>query len=159
MRFPRAVQLDGSDAQIYERNAQAGEWVIPGGFAFWDRELDGLTGKQRAAFRHGFLGTESFGWTTIARVDEISESQLQALIERLAEHLLAHYGAPDIWAARAAAHEEAEFAISLCEHPVDTLIAIQRSEGEDGIVEEFRVVQPPSGADHSGVRIWASSDS
>lgn len=159
MRFPRAVQLDASDAHVYEHHAQAGEWVVSGSFSFWDRPAGELSGKRRAAFRHGFLGTESFGWTTLARIDEIGEPELLAVIERLAQHLLERHGAPDIWAARAVAHEEAEFAASLCEHPAGTLIALQRSEGEDGVVEEFRVVQPPSGADHSGVRIWASSDS
>lgn len=159
MRFPRAVQLDGSDTQIYGHTATPGEWVVAGGFAFWDLEPQRAEDANKAAFRHGFLGARSFGWTTLARIDDIDETELQAVIESIAEHLLVHYGAPDIWAARAAAHEEADFAISLAEHPNDTLIAVQRSFEQDGIVEEFKVVQTPSGADHMRLRLWAGSES
>lgn len=158
MRFLRAVRLDASDDQVYPAAARAGEWVVPGGFAFWNADPVRLDTQHGAAFRHGLLGTESFGWTTLARVDELTDQALHALIERIAEHLLAHYGAPDIWAARAAAHEEAEFAMSLCDRPGDTLIAVQRELSAEGIVENFRTLQAPSAADHHGVRLWGAAE-
>ena len=45
-----------------------------------------------------------------------------------------------------------EFAANLCEHGINSLIAVERSFGEDGIVERFRAVQPPRGPQHT--RIW-----
>ena len=59
------------------------------------------------------------------------------LIERIADHFVAAYGAPDREAALPLARQEAEFAAGLCEHQVNTLLAVQRSFNDDGIVERF----------------------
>ncbi len=153
MRFLRAIRLDQSDSHVYEVAAESGEWAIPGGFTFADVEPEALTGKTRQAFARGFLGTTSFGWTTLVEVAEISETEFEALIERLASHFVARYGAPDLAAARAAARAEAEFAAGLCEHKVHTLLALEREIGEEGIVERFKVIQPPREAQHA--KVWA----
>ena len=65
MKFLRAIRLDESDAQVYEQASQPGEWAVPGSFAFLDMDPDTLHGKQLQAFKSGFLGTQSFGWTTL----------------------------------------------------------------------------------------------
>jgi hypothetical protein len=155
MRFPRAVRLDESDSHIYERLAVPGEWAVCGAFVFVDADLEALGGAERAAFRHGFLGTVSYGWTTLVAVDEIGEDEYRAVVDRLADHLLAHYGAPDRAAALKAAGAEAEFAANLCAHELHTLLAVERDFEDDAIVENFRVVQAPSGIDHSRAKIWA----
>lgn len=154
MLFPRVVRLDNSDERVYEPVARPGEWAVPGAFAFVDTDVAGLADKARQAFRHGFLGTESFGWTTLVQVDEISVFEYLGVIERLAAHLVEKHGAPDAATARAAAEEEADFAASICNHPRHTLLALERTLGPEGVEESFRVVQPPSGLDHERVKIW-----
>ena len=152
MRFPRTIRLDASDARVFAAAAAPGEWAVSGGFVFADRDPAALAGKERQAFAQGFLGTGSFGWSSLVAVAEIGFAEYEAVIEALAQHLLARYGAPDIAAARAAAREEAEFAASLCTHRVNTLIAVERSFGPQGIVERFRTVEAPREAPHA--TIW-----
>lgn len=154
MFFPRVVRLDESDVRVYEVAAAPGEWAVPGSFAFLDVALEEVNGKTRAAFRHGFLGTDSHGWSTLVQVDEISAAEYVAVVERLAQHFVQRYRAPDLAAARAAAEEEAAFAVSICDHPLHTLLALDREIGDEGVVENFRVVRPPSGLDHEKVKIW-----
>ena len=55
------------------------------------------------------------------------------------------FGAPDIEAARLAAEEEVAFAASLCEHPPQTLLAVQRSIENGEIRERFRTLKPRAG--------------
>jgi hypothetical protein len=72
------------------------------------------------------------------------------MIERLAQQLLEKFGAPDLNAARVAAEEEVAFAASLCDHPPQTLLAVQRSVENGEIRERFRTLKPretASGAD------------
>ena len=47
-----------------------------------------------------------------------------------------------------AARAEAEYAAGLCEHERRTLLAVERSFGEDGIVERFKVIHDTSDPDH-----------
>jgi hypothetical protein len=153
MRFPCTIRLDASDTRVFARAAEPGEWAVSGGFVFADQEPTLLAGKQRLAFAQGFLGTASFGWSSLVSVAEIGFTEYEAVIEALAQHLLADYGAPDIAAARAAAREEAEFAASLCTHRINTLIAVERSFGPQGVVERFRTVAAPHDAPHA--TIWS----
>lgn len=158
MKFPRTIRLDDSDAQVYDRPARPGEWAVPGSFTFLDVDPAKLTGKQLQAFGHGFLGTESFGWSTLVEVAEISEVEYQAVIDRLAAHFVEQHGAPDMAAALPAAREEADFAASICDHKLHTLLMLERESGEEGIVERFKVVQPPSAADHEKIKLWTFVD-
>ena len=148
MRFPRAIRFDESDTRIFERAASPGEWAIPGTFVFADADPETLTGKVRQAFAYGFLGIGSFGWSTFVEVDNISEAAYEATLEVLAGYLLDHFGAPDREAALSAARAEAEYAAGLCEHERRTLLAVERSFGEDGIVERFKVIHGTSDPDH-----------
>ena len=148
-KFLRIIRLDQSDAQIYEPAAEPGEWAIPGTFYFWDVDPDTLHGKSRQAFVHGFLGLTSFGWATLVRVAEIDAEELAAATRRLAEHLVECFGAPDIATAMPAAREEIDFTTGLCDQDLNTLIAIQRAYKADEITENFKIVQPASGVDHS----------
>ena len=63
-RLLRTIRLDASDALVFPRAADPGEWAVPGGFCFWDDDVAALEGKRRQAFRAGFLGLASFGWST-----------------------------------------------------------------------------------------------
>src|SRR4051794_24864614 len=124
LKLPRTIRLDRSDTFVFDRAAEPGEWAVSGAFVFWNRELEGLSQKQRVALRSGFLGIDSFGWSTLAIVTEATEADRQALIEGLARRLHEKFGAPDLAAPRSAAEEEVAFAASLCDHPPQTLLAV-----------------------------------
>lgn len=145
MKLLRTIRLDPSDSFVFERAAEPGEWAISGAFIFTGVDTDALSGKSRAAFRSGFLGVGSLGWSTLVQIVQASESDRAALVETLTQRLLERFGAPDLAAARAAAEEEVAFAASLCEHPLDTLIAVHRASEDGAIRETFRTLQPREG--------------
>jgi hypothetical protein len=64
------------------------------------------------------------------------------VVERLAQQLIAHFGAPDLVTARAAAEEEVAFAESLCNQAPDTLIAVHRTYENGETREAFRTLHP-----------------
>lgn len=152
MKFPRCIRLDGSDLRVFQRAAEPGEWAVPGGFAFADRDPSEFDNKERLAFKSGWLGTESLGRSTFAEVAEIDEAAFARVIDRLAGHFVETYGAPDLAAALPAAREEADYAAGLCEHRLHSLLALERELGEEGIVERFRVVTPARATEHA--KIW-----
>ncbi len=158
MKFPRCIRLDASDLNIYARAAEPGEWAVPGGFAYADYDSDGLerpesvNRKARLAFHSAWLGTESFGHSTLAEVAEIDPAAFEQVVERLARHFVDSYGAPDLTAARPVARAEAEEATALCEHEVQTLLALERERTEAGVVERFRVINPARAQDHA--KVW-----
>jgi hypothetical protein len=145
LKLLRTIRLDPSDTFIFERAAESGEWAVSGAFAFTDDDPAKLEGKARAAFRGGFLGVHSLGWSTLVQIVEATAEERAAVLETLAQHLVTHFGAPDLSAARAAAEEEFAFATSLCEHPHDTLIAVHRSHADGAIREAFRTLRPKGG--------------
>ncbi len=146
LKFPRTIRLDPSDTFVFERAAVPGEWAVSGAFAFWNRDPARLGQKQRVALRSGFLGIDSLGWSTLAIVTEATEADRQAIVDRLARQLLERFGAPDLEAARLAAEEEIAFAASLCDHPAQTLLAVQRSVEHGEIRERFRTLKPRDAA-------------
>ncbi len=142
MKLLRTIRLDPSDTFVFERAAEPGEWAVSGAFMFADADPEALDGKPRAAFRGGFLGVASFGWSTLVQIVEASEDDRLAVVEMLARQFHERLGAPDLAAARAAAEEEIAFAASLCDHPRDTLIAVRRSFEDGAIREAFRTLRP-----------------
>ena len=146
MKLLRTIRLDPSDTFIFPTAASPGEWAISGAFVFADADLAALAGKQLAAFRGGFLGVPSLGWSTLVQVVEAKAEDRGAAIEQTARCLLDRFGAPDLAAARKAAEEEIEFAASLCDHPPDTLIAVHRTDENGSIRETFRSLHIRAGA-------------
>lgn len=145
MKLLRTIRLDTSDTFIFDKPAEPGEWAVSGAFIFADVEPDDLQGKTRSAFRAGFLGVHSFGWSTLVQIVEASEADRIALVDGLAKRLLDKFGAPDLDTARVAAEEEVAFAASLCNHPQDTLIAVHRSFEDGEIREAFRSLHARGG--------------
>lgn len=141
LKLPRTIRLDPSDEFVFPRAAAPGEWAVSGAFCFWNSDAAALSGKERQAFRSGFLGIASFGWSTLVVVTEATEDEREESVATLARQLVTHLGAPDIAAARTASEEEIAFAASLCEHPVNTILAIQRSSETAGIRERFRTLR------------------
>ena len=156
MKFLRVARLDDTDEEVYDKASQVGEPAVPGTFVytFADRDPTQLEGKERQAFRHAFLGLGSFGNATVVTVAEISEGEYRSVLERLAHHFVEAYGAPGLEEALPYAREEAEYAASLCEHDVNTLLAVERSVDRDGIHETFKVVKPQARWQGTEVRIW-----
>jgi len=142
MKLLRTIRLDPSDTFVFERAAEPGEWAISGAFLFAGADPDALKGKPHAAFRSGFLGVPSLGWSTLVQIVEASAEDRAALVEMLARELRARLGAPDLATARVAAEEEVAFAASLCDHPRDTLIAVRRGFEDGAIREAFRTLRP-----------------
>ena len=157
LKLPRTLRLDPSDAFVFTQAAEPGEWAVTGSFLFWDRDPARLTGKERVAFRSGFLGVASFGFSTLVVVSEASEAERDGAVADLAGHLQARLGAPDRAAALAAAREEIDFSASLCDLPVGTVVAMHRTETDGQIAEAFRTLhQKPGGEDrlHAGARAF-----
>jgi len=142
VRLLRTIRLDPSDTFVFERAAEPGEWAVSGAFMFADVDPEALDGKLRAAFRGGFLGVTSLGWSTLVQIVDASEADRDALVDTLARQLHERLGAPDLATARVAAEEEVAFAASLCDRPRDTLIAVRRSFEGGSIREAFRTLHP-----------------
>ena len=111
-----------------------------GTFSFLNDAEGDAAGKGRTAFQHGFLGTASFGWSTLVMVADAPAAVVASVTDALAQHFVDRHGAPSLDAAREVASREVAFAASLCEHPVGTLLTIFRQHGPDGIVEQFATV-------------------
>jgi hypothetical protein len=146
MNLMRTIRLDPSDTFVFDPPAEPGEWAVSGAFVFWDRDPATLDGKRRTAFRSGFLGLQSLGWSTLVQIVEASPQDRAYLVELLARQLVAKFGAPDLQAAAAAAEEEVAFAESLCMQPKDTLIAVHRTFEDGEVREQFRTLRPRDGA-------------
>jgi hypothetical protein len=145
LKLLRTIRLDASDTFVFARAAEPGEWAVTGTFMFAEHDPAALEGKARAAFRSGFLGVASLGWSTLVQIVEASAEDRRAAIETLAKQLVQHFGAPSLAEAKAAAKEEFEFAAALCNHPHDTLVALHRSHEGGEIRETFRTLRPKGG--------------
>lgn len=145
MKLLRTIRLDPSDTFVFERAAEPGEWAVSGAFVFWNADPAALEGRARTAFRSGFLGLSSLGWSTLVQIVDVSEDDRLAAIDLLAKQLVAHFGAPSIVEALAAAKEEIAFAESLCTQPRDTLVAVHRTSEGDDVREQFRTLRPRAG--------------
>jgi hypothetical protein len=145
MKLLRTIRLDPSDTFIFDPPAEPGEWAVSGAFAFWSGDPAALDGKARTAFRSGFLGINSLGRSTLVQIVEASVDDRCALVEVLTQRLMSDFGAPGLEQAAAAAEEEVAFAESLCDQPVDTLIAVHRSFENGELREAFRTLRPRNG--------------
>jgi hypothetical protein len=145
VKLLRTIRLDPSDTFVFEQAAAPGEWAVSGAFVFWNADPAKLEGRARTAFRSGFLGLSSLGWSTLVQIVEASEDDRMAVIDLLARQLVAEFGAPSIADAVAAAEEEVAFAESLCTQPTDTLVAVHRSYEGGEVREQFRTLRPRQG--------------
>ena len=149
MKLLRTIALDPSDTFVFDVPAEPGDWAVSGAFRFCDRDPAGLVGKDRSAFRGGFLGVQSWGWSSLAQIVGGTEEERWRLVELLAAQLVERFGAPNLATARLAAEEEVAFAQSLCTHPVGSLIAVHRTAADGDIRESFRRLQLREGQGHS----------
>ncbi|HEX2555952.1 MAG TPA: DUF6505 family protein [Microvirga sp.] len=155
MRLLRCLRLDPSDTFVFPRAAEPGEWAVPGSAMFWGADPADLLPKERAAFRAGFLGTTTLGFSTLVEIAEIAEHEVARVVEAFADQLLAQAGAPDREAALAASRDEVAFAQSLCDGPAGTVIAMHRTVEDGAVREQFRTLQRREGANPGGDRMHA----
>ena len=143
MKLARTLRLDESDTYVFDSAAEAGEWAIPGGFAFSNWTEEDLKGKARQAFANGWLGLETFGRVTFVAVTQIEPSEFDALADTLAQHFVTIYGAPSLEQARPVALEELHHMADMCEdHDSNTLLTVARELTESGVKEAYRVIEP-----------------
>ncbi len=152
MKLARTIRFDDSDARVFARPAEPGEWAIPGGFEFSNWTEADLGGQARQAFAHGWLGLGSFGRATFVAVAAIEPIELESATDALASHFRRVWGAPSDAAAGHAAREEIAFMRELCEeHAPNTLLAVSRDMTEGGVRESFRAIRP----DDAGIDLVA----
>ena len=84
MKLLRTIALDPSDTFVFDVAAEPGDWAVSGAFRFCDRDPATLTGKDRSAFRSGFLGVRSWGWSTLVQIVHATEEDRRNLVELLA---------------------------------------------------------------------------
>ena len=148
MKLLRTIALDPSDTFVFDVAAEPGDWAVSGAFRFCDRDPARLTGKDRSAFRSGFLGVRAWGWSTLVQIVGATAADRRALVELLAAQLVERFGAPDLATARLAAEEEVAFAESLCTHPMGSLIAVHRTATDGEVRESFRRLRLREGQGH-----------
>jgi Family of unknown function (DUF6505) len=141
MKLLKTLRLDPSDTFIFPKFAE-NEWAVIGTFLFWEKEIQELSSKERQAFRAGFVGVKSLGFSTLVEVQEGDENEA---ISILCEHILNKFNAPSKEAAFAAAQQEIEAASALAQHEVGTLIAMHRTFEEGAFRETFRTLKPREG--------------
>jgi hypothetical protein len=88
VKLLRTIALDPSDTFVFDVAAEPGDWAVSGAFRFCDRDPATLAGKDRAAFRGGFLGVQSWGWSTLVQIVPATEGDRSALVELLAGQLV-----------------------------------------------------------------------
>jgi hypothetical protein len=135
----RTLRLDPSDTFVFERAAEPGEWAVAGSALFADMEPDNLPPKVRTAFRSGFLGLDSMGFSTLVEVAQIGDEAWEDLKGRFARRLISMFGAPE-QAAYEVAGDELAFSSSLCDHEPGTVVAMRRSMANGVIKEQFRTL-------------------
>lgn len=126
---------------------------MPGAFCFLNDDASMLTGKRGQAFRSGFVGVASLGFTSLVQIAQADEDEVQEAIDRLAHQLLKHFGAPHIAAALPAAAAEIDDAAQACEHAPGTLLAIERERAGEDIIERLKIFTPSAGS-HDGLKLW-----
>ena len=100
MKLLKTIRADPSDTFVFEKAAEPGEWAVSGTFMFARQDHSALTGKARGTFRAGFLGIDSFGWSTLVQIVNATEAGRVAAVDMLAARLVSRLGAPSLEAAR-----------------------------------------------------------
>lgn len=154
MKFLKTIRFDPSDVHVFEQAADVDEWAIPGGFYFSHSNEGDLKGKMKQAFSNGFLSTTSFGFSTFVSVADITQNEVSAITQQLAQKFVSQFGAPDLNAAAKVSEQEISFVLEMCSDvPINTVFVLGRYFDEVGeIREEFRIIEPPSAPVHT--KVW-----
>lgn len=139
MRFLKAVRLDDSDERILAGEggaAEAGAWVVSGGYALCD-----LATGHRARHCHcesTFVAVASQRRCTVAEIVEIDPATYERLEEALVRHFVDELGAPSEEAARSVAEGEMSYTADLASgFPEEVWITVKREATEEGVGERY----------------------
>ena len=94
MKLARTIRFDPSDLNVFPIAAEEGEWAVVGTFCFAGMPPSDLTGKVKQAFSNGFLGCQSFGFSTLVSVVRARPKDIQTITDHLANHFVEKFGAP-----------------------------------------------------------------
>ena len=157
MKLAKTIRFDPSDLNVFPLAADEWEWALVGTFCFAGMGADHLTGKVKQAFSNGFLGLDSFGFSTLVSVASAKPEAVEHVESTLAARFMRDFGAPDDAAARQAARDEVRFMAELCAaHKIGTLLAVQRRWTDEGIAETFRSLDKPDSCAEQ--KIWTIVD-
>jgi hypothetical protein len=140
MKFPRIIRLNNADRRAFSPPAEPGEWAVTGAFRFAHRDPGTFRTSELMVFKHGWLGLESFGSADLVEVADMTEDTYDTMTRRLAAYFLANCGVRDVHEALEAAEQEMAFAASLCGHPLETVLALDREFNEQGLIETTRII-------------------
>ena len=97
------------------------------------------------------------GFSTLVSIVTVKPDDLGKIENRLCSIFMNEFGAPDEATAMTAVTEEIKFMADLCaEHKTGTLLAIERSLGDEGIRESFRSLAKPESCAEQ--KIWTMVD-
>ena len=82
MKLARTIRFDESDLNIFPRTAEERELALVGTFTFQHLQKTDLIGETRQAFSNGFLGVDSFGYSTFVTVAEAKEADYEHIKNR-----------------------------------------------------------------------------
>ena len=136
-KFLRTIRRDDGDTRLFDLAAELGEWAVSGAFAFAVMEREDIAGRTANGFTSGFLGLDSFGRSTLAVVAEASAQDIAQIERRLAEHLVARYGAPSLALAFPAAGDEIAMILDIAlDAPIGTVFSVHRTHDANGRIKE-----------------------
>ena len=157
MKFAKTIRFDKSDLNIFPLASEEGELAVVGTFNFYNLKQQDLNGKIKQAFSNGFMGCNTFGYSTFVSLVNISKEELQQLKTNLGKFLIDNFGAPSQEMAEEAANEEINFMFDLCKnHEIGSLLSLSRTWEIDGIKEKFRNL--PKADSCAEQKIWTFVD-
>jgi hypothetical protein len=143
MKLLRTIRLDGSDEHALPAPAMPGEFAVTGSFLFSNVDPEELEGKVKIAYATGWLGVESFGFSTFVQVVDIGPEDYEVACRLLAGRFLTDLGAPDAMTALEAARTEIDDSAAIAgDHADGMLLAIEREPDEGGLRERVSVIEP-----------------
>ena len=157
MKFAKTIRFDKSDLNIFPLASEEGELAVVGTFNFYNLKQQDLNGKIKQAFSNGFMGCNTFGYSTFVSLVNISKEELQQLKTNLGKFLIDNFGAPSQEMAEEAANEEINLMLDLCKnHEIGSLLSLSRTWEIDGIKEKFRNL--PKADSCAEQKIWTFVD-
>ena len=157
MKFAKTIRFDKSDLNIFPLASEEGELAVVGTFNFYNLKQQDFNGKIKQAFSNGFMGCNTFGYSTFVSLVNISKEELQQLKTNLGKFLIDNFGAPSQEMAEEAANEEINFMLDLCKnHEIGSLLSLSRTWEIDGIKEKFRNL--PKADSCAEQKIWTFVD-
>ena len=156
MKLAKTIQLDDSDKKVYLTSAEQGEWAVTGTFLFTDIDPTSWNKKQQISFRDGWLGTDTFGFSTFVQVSDFSEKQKDEVTHKLSAFIYETFNPPGMLSAFNAAEKEIHDMSSLCDHPIGTILSIKRELNDEEINEKIRIVNQK--VEDIPVPIWTVDD-